>query len=123
VRRCNCGPLSESPCAHCEEGPDVGGRRLYAVTVSKLLYVVAETSGDAECIATENADDDVGEWEADATELRAEDAVPAEDARGYPWGIKEEVTIAEWRRRHQGVRQTHAEAAEDLADGRRGESE
>lgn len=69
--------------------------KVYRVTVSKEVWVLANSHSEAELEAKFYADDDIAAWNSFAVEVKTIDKVPDKMKNVLLWGTDDEITIVE----------------------------
>ena len=72
-------------------------RRLFAVEISHIMYVVAESADEAEEVAEEHQGDDDSEVQIHARPIKSESELPPEILSSLPWGdANDKKTVGDW---------------------------
>lgn len=69
--------------------------KVYRVTVSKEIWVLANSPSEAEIDAKFHADDDIAAWNAFAVEVKSIKNIPDKKKNSLIWGTDNEITVVE----------------------------
>lgn len=70
-------------------------KKIFRVTVSKEVWLIADSSQEAEVDALYCADDDPASWNAFAVEVKSKNNIPDKKQNAPIWGAEDEVTVVE----------------------------
>lgn len=76
-------------------------KKVYRVTVSKEIWILAHDESEAEREAKFCADDDLASWEAFAVEVKTPSSVPPGVKSSLVWGSQDEITVVEAIQKNQ----------------------
>lgn len=70
-------------------------KKVFRVTVSKEIWMLADSDREAEREARFCADDDLATWDAFAVEVKSANQIPEGVKKSVIWGTEDEITVVE----------------------------